>query len=278
VGNADLPKRVVDAYYAHLPAAVGFLNGYGPANTYDCRDGRPLISYNYYVDLRKPVEEVVEDLQELARINPRRPYFLPVHVRENNNVQRMKEIVSRLGPEFRIVPPREFMMLAGQRPTMTTRYLDEHPDFSGHWKLDPAHSKNIFPASFLLDIEHRGNVLTMTTTAVEPRYVHHREQRTSRTLVIGGHAVASMEDMTRRMGYSAGWSDSVMCSAAWKADGRTMVLTTELRLQTSQGEFPSTSVNEFSLSPDGMTLTVQEWRTTRESAVPVTMFVYRRVL
>ena len=94
---------------ATYPTAAGFLNGYGPANTYDCRDGRPLLSYNYYVDVKKPVEEVAEDLRELARLNPRRPYFLPVHVREDNDVKRMKEIVDRLGPEFEVVPPEEFM-------------------------------------------------------------------------------------------------------------------------------------------------------------------------
>ena len=114
VGNADLPKRVVDAYYQNMPAADGFLNGYGPANTYDCRDGRPLLSYNYYVEVRKSEEEVAEDLRELARINPQRPYFLPVHVREDNNVQRMKTIMDRLGPDFEVVPPREFMIMAGK--------------------------------------------------------------------------------------------------------------------------------------------------------------------
>jgi hypothetical protein len=190
----------------------------------------------------------------------------------------MKEIVGRLGPEFRIIPPREFLMLAGKNPTMTTRYLDQHPDFSGHWKLDAAQSRNIFPSSYMLDIDHRGNVVTVTTTAVEPRYMHHREQRTSKTMVIGGPPVPSLEEMTRRMGYSAGWSDSILSSAAWKADGQTLVVTTQLRLQTSQGEFPSTSVSEFSLSPDGMTLTVQERRHTRTSSTPVTVFVYRRIV
>ena len=278
VGNADLPKRVVDAYYEYLPASAGFLNGYGPANTYDCRDGRPLISYNYYVDHRKPVGEVVEDLQELARINPARPYFLPVHVREDNDVRRMKEIVGRLGSEFVIVPPQEFMIMAGQRPTMTTRYLDQRPDFSGRWKLDPALSKNIFPTSFELEIDHRGNVFTITTRAIEERYVHHRELKTTRTLVIGGPATATPEDMTRRMGYSAGWSDSIVSTAAWKPDGVTLVVTALLNLETSQGSFPSISTSEYALSTNWMTLTVTERRSTRGSTEPVAVFVYQRVL
>jgi hypothetical protein len=278
VGNADLTQNVVDAYYEHLPAAEGFLNGYGPANTYDCRNGRPLISYNYYVDIRKTVEEVVEDLRELARINPRRPYFLPVHVRENNDVNRMRAIIEHLGTEFEIVPPREFMIMAGTRPTMTRRYLDPHPNFSGRWKLDAAASKNIFPSSYELEIDQRGALITLTTTALENRYVHHRRQQTSKTLVIGGGPVGSLEEMTRRMGYSAGWSDSMVSSAAWGGDGRTLVVSSQITLETSQGTFPVTVMSEYTLSTDLMTLSVVEHRSTRRSEEPAVLFVYRRVL
>gem|GEM_PF-919329 len=278
VGNADLTESVVDAYYENLRAAAGFFNGYGPANTYDCREGRPLISYNYYVDVRKSRDEVVEDLQELARINPRRPYFLPVHVREDNDVKRMKDIVDRLGPEFEIVPPREFMIMAGKRPTMTKRFLDRRPDFSGRWKLDAAKSRNVFPTAFELEIDLRGSMLTMTTTALEQRYVHHRQLKTSKMLVIGGAAVGSPEEMTRRMGYSAGWSDSIVSSAVWKPDGVTLVVTSLLNLETSQGTFPATSTSEYVLSTDLMTLTVTERRATRQSPEPAVIFVYHRVL
>jgi hypothetical protein len=278
VGNADLPERVVDAYYANLPSAIGFVNGYGPANTYAWRDGRALISYNYYVDLAKPAEEVAEDLQELATLNPKRPCFIPVHVRENNDVRRMREVVQRLGPEFVILPPREFMILAGKQPSVTTRYLEERPDFSGQWKLVPGRSRNVFPATLELEIDQRGSVLSMTTSAIEPRYIHHREMKTTRTMVIGGPGVPSQEEMTRRLGYSAGWSDSVVTSARWKEDGQTLMLTTQLRLQTSQGVSPSTSTSEYVLSDGGMTLTVTERRSTRPTTAPVGVYVYRRVL
>jgi hypothetical protein len=278
VGNADLPKSVVDAYYENIPFATGFLNGYGPANTFDCRDGRPFISYNYYVDSRKSVDEVAEDLRELGRINPRRPCFIPIHVREDNNVKRMKEIVDQLGPEFEVVPPREFMVMAGKKPTMTKRYLDRHPDFSGHWKLDRAKSRNVFPTSIELEIDHRGDVFSTTTIAREDRYVHHRRLKTSKTLVIGGPSVRSAEEMTRRMGYSGGWSDSVESSAAWKDDGKTLEVTTMLNLETSQGRFPVTSRSEYALSTDLMTLTVTERRITRRSNDPAVVLVFRRVL
>lgn len=278
VGNADLPKRVVDAYYENIPSALGFLNGYGPANTFDCRDGRPFLSYNYYVEVRKSVEEVAEDLRELARINPRRPYFLPVHVREDNDVQRMRSIVDQLGPEFEVVPPAEFMIMAGRRPTTVTRFLDQKPDFSGHWKLDRAKSKNVFPSSYELTIAHRGRVMSITTTAREHRYVHNRERQTSKTLVIGGPPVAGAEEVTRRMGYSAGWTDSIQTTAAWKEDGTTLLMETVARVATSQGESIVTTTGEYTVSADLMTLTVKEWRSTRADREPVTVYVYQREL
>jgi hypothetical protein len=237
-----------------------------------------LISYNYYVDLAKPVDEVVEDLQELAVINPRRPCFIPVHVRENNDVRRMKEIVQKLGPEFVIVPPREFMILAGREPAIVTRYLEERPDFSGQWALVPAKSKNVFPTTLELEIDQRGPVMRITTSAIEPRYIHHRDMKTTKTLVIGGSGVPSQEEMTRRMGYSAGWSDSILTSAKWKDDGQTLEVTTLLQLETSQGVFPATSTSEYVLSDGGMTLTVRERRETRRTTNPVGQYVYRRVL
>jgi hypothetical protein len=168
--------------------------------------------------------------------------------------------------------------MAGKRPTMTTRYLDQRPDFSGRWKLDPAKSRNIFPTSIELEIDQRGNVITMTTTALEQRYVHHRQLKTSKTLVIGGAAVGSLEEMTRRMGYSAGWSDSIVSSAAWKEDGVTLVVTASLNLETSQGKFSTNSTSEYMLSTDLMTITVMERRATRLSTEPAVLFVYRRVL
>jgi hypothetical protein len=278
VGNADLTKDVVDAYYANMPSALGYLNGYGPANTYDCRHGRPLISYNYYVDVKKSVEEVAEDIRELARINPRRPYFLPVHVREDNNVERMKQIADLLGQEFVIVNPPEFMIMAGKRPTMTTRFLDRRPDFSGHWKLDHAASRNVFPSSYDLDVDHRGGIISITTTAREARYVHHRELRTTKTLIIGGPAVTGAEEVTRRMGYSSGWSDTIRTSARWNADASALLVKTVAEVETSQGSHQIVTEGEYTLSIDLMTLTVKEWRTTRTDREPVTVYVYRRVL
>jgi hypothetical protein len=278
VGNADLPKRIVDAYYDNIPSALGFLNGYGPANTFDIRKGRPLISYDYYVYPKKSVSEVADDLRELARLNPRRPYFLAVHVRETNDVERMKNVIALLSKDFAVVPPDEFMVMAGRKPTMTTRYLNERPDFSGRWKLVPARSRNNFPSQLELVIDQRGNALTITTTAREPRYIHHRELTTTKTLVIGGGSVSSPEEMTRRMGFSGGWSDSIISRAAWNADTTRLVITTQLSLATSQGRAISTSTTIYALSEGGMTLTAEEGRSTRTTPDPVNVLVFTRVL
>lgn len=278
VGNADLPKRVVDAYYRNMPSALGFLNGYGPANTFDLRDGRPLLSYDYYVYPKKSVEEVAEDLRELARLNLRRPYYLPVHVREHNDIERMKKVIALLGDEFKVVPPEELMIMAGRRPTTTTRYLNERPDFSGRWKLVPARSRNHFPSQMELVIDQRGNSITITTTAREPRYIHHRELTTTKAMVIGGPGVVTPEEATRRLGFSGGWSETITSRAAWNREGTKLLVTTELMLQTSQGTSPSTSVSEYSLSEGGMTLTVEERRSTRKDTEPVTVLVFTKVL
>jgi hypothetical protein len=278
VGNADLPERVVDVYYRSMPHVEGFINGYGPANTYDWREGRALISYNYYVDIARSAEEVIEDFRELARLNPRRPLFLPVHVRENNDVRRMATIVEGLGEEFVVLPPREFMILAGRKRSTVTRYLLERTDFSGSWKLDPKASKNIFPSTFELEVDQRGDLLTVTTTAVYTRFIHHRRLTTTKTLVIGGEPVRSLEERTRRMGYLAAWADSISTSARWGENRSTLVVTTELQAQTAQGVAPVRSESTWRLEDGGMTLVIEERRLMRDSPAPVTTFVYRRQL
>jgi hypothetical protein len=190
----------------------------------------------------------------------------------------MKKVISLLGDNFEVVPPREFMIMAGRRPTTTTRFLEERPDFSGRWKLAPSRSRNYFPSLLELVIDQRGPSITMTTTAREGRYIHHRELTTTKAMVIGGAGVSSPEEMTRRMGYSGGWSDSVVSSAAWSADGATLVVTTALTLQTQQGTFATTSTSEYALSEGGMTLTVRERRQSRSSQEPVVVLVFTRVL
>jgi hypothetical protein len=122
-GNTDLPQSVIDMYYDGIPEAIGFVNGYGAGYTFTVRDGRPFVSYDYYLSPHRPEADAVADLQELATLNTRRPYFLLVHVREYSDVKRVKGILDKLGPEFEVVPLDVFLTMAGTQPTFEKRVL-----------------------------------------------------------------------------------------------------------------------------------------------------------
>jgi hypothetical protein len=122
-GNTDLPEEVIDRYYGGMPEAIGFVNGYGPGYTFTAKKGRAFVSYDYYLSPVRPEADAVADLQELAAINARRPYFLLVHVREWSDVRRVKGILDRLGPEFEVVPLDVFLAMAGDTPTFEERSL-----------------------------------------------------------------------------------------------------------------------------------------------------------
>ncbi len=122
LGNTDLPKEVVDRYYAQYPDAIGFINGYGTARTFDLRDGKPFLSYDYYLDVKRPVEEARADLEELIQLNPQRPYFLLMHVRELNTVEKVDAIVNHLSEKVEVVPLDVFLKLAAGARTYRTHY------------------------------------------------------------------------------------------------------------------------------------------------------------
>jgi len=124
-GNTELTKEVVDAYYKGMPEAIGFVNGYAPAFTFANKNGRPLISYDYYLSPTRTEDEAVADLRELAAINKKRPYFLLVHVREYSNIKRVKNIINKLGSEFELVPLDVFLKMAGEKPTYKERFLEK---------------------------------------------------------------------------------------------------------------------------------------------------------
>ncbi|MCF7761515.1 MAG: hypothetical protein K9M98_13535, partial [Cephaloticoccus sp.] len=121
-GNSEIPKYIVDAYYAGMPDAIGFANGYSPSYTFTSREGRPFVSFDYYLSEKRPEAAAAADIEELARINAARPYFLLIHVREWSDISRVKSILDRLGPDFEVVPLDIFMKLAGQEPTFRERY------------------------------------------------------------------------------------------------------------------------------------------------------------
>jgi hypothetical protein len=122
-GNTDLPKSIIDLYYDGMPEAIGFVNGYAPSYTFAVRDGRPFISYDYYLSPTRPEVDAVADLEELARVSARRPYFLLVHVRESSDIKRVKGILDKLGGEFEVVPLDVFLTMAGKESTFQERTM-----------------------------------------------------------------------------------------------------------------------------------------------------------
>jgi hypothetical protein len=122
VGNTDLPKDLVDRYYHEFPDVIGFINGYGTARTFDLRGTQPLISYDYYLDVARPVDEAAADLEELIQLNPVRPYFLLMHIRESNTVEKVSEILGSLSEKVEVVPLDVFLKLAASNKTYKTRF------------------------------------------------------------------------------------------------------------------------------------------------------------
>jgi hypothetical protein len=122
VGNTDLPEELVSAYYREFPHVLGFINGYGTARTFDLRDGKPFISYDYYLDVNRPVDEAAADIEELIQMNPKRPYFLLLHVRESNTVEKVAAILDRLTEPTEVVPLDVFLKLAADKKTYRTNF------------------------------------------------------------------------------------------------------------------------------------------------------------
>ncbi|PTY08410.1 hypothetical protein DB347_02170 [Opitutaceae bacterium EW11] len=132
IGNTDLPKEVVDRYYEQFPDVLGFINGYGTARTFDLRDGKPFISYDYYLAVDRSNAEAIADLEELIQLNPRRPYFLLMHVRESNTIEKVADILGGLSEPVEIVPLDVFLKLAADAKTYTTHYMTEKDPVYGN--------------------------------------------------------------------------------------------------------------------------------------------------
>jgi len=125
VGNNDLPEDLEARIFEGYPDVIGFTNGYGSARTFDLRDGRPIISYDYYLGTGRTKEEAVADIQELMTLNRKRPYFLLIHVRQTSTIEQVADIMSGLGDKVEIVPLDVFLKLAASEKTYITRYLQE---------------------------------------------------------------------------------------------------------------------------------------------------------
>ena len=58
-------------------------------------------------------------------VNPRRPYFLLVHVRNFSDLRRVVRVLGRLPDTFEVVPLDLFLAMAAQAPTFRERFLEE---------------------------------------------------------------------------------------------------------------------------------------------------------
>jgi len=122
-GNTEVTREVMDAFYAGMPEAIGFVNGYTASHSFASRNGRPLISFDYYLSETRPEADAVADLKELAAMNTTRPYFLLMHVRQWTDIKRVKNILDKLGTEFEVVPLDLFLSMAGAQPTFKEKLL-----------------------------------------------------------------------------------------------------------------------------------------------------------
>lgn len=122
-GNSELTQEVVDAFYSGMPNILGLANGYAPSFSFTVRNGKPLVSFDYYLSETRPPEQAVQDLRELAAINQKRPYFCLVHIREWSDIDHVKRILDQLGPDFETVALDVFMKMAGSQPTFAEKLL-----------------------------------------------------------------------------------------------------------------------------------------------------------
>jgi hypothetical protein len=122
-GNTCLDREdVVDTYFQSMNHTVGFFNGYAPSFTFkhdhSSTTNRSLISFDYYLDPGRTVDDAVDDINTLAALNVIRPYFLAIHVREFSAIGKVVDIVNRLDSEvFEITPADDFFNIANGNPT-----------------------------------------------------------------------------------------------------------------------------------------------------------------
>ena len=93
-----------------------------------------MISYDYYIDPKRPREEVTADLNELIALNRKLPYFLLVHVRESNDVNSLVTVVENLEGPVEVVALDQFLKLAASKKTYKTRFrqADDPVHFKGY--------------------------------------------------------------------------------------------------------------------------------------------------
>ena len=123
-GDTCLNEDVVESYFKNMKDVVGFFNGYAPSFSFqhDTKSNRSLISFDYYLDPSRSVNDAIHDINALAELNPIRPYYLAIHVREFSTVGKVIDIVNGLDDSvFEITPVDDFFEMANEFPTWKDR-------------------------------------------------------------------------------------------------------------------------------------------------------------
>ena len=129
-GDTCLNLDVVEQYFQSMPDCLGFYNGYAPSFSF-AHDSGPgsthtnhsLLSFDYYLDPGRSVSDSIRDLEMLASLNPVRPYYLAVHVREFSTVGKVISIIQGLNPSiFEVVTADDFWDIANAKPNFRNRY------------------------------------------------------------------------------------------------------------------------------------------------------------
>jgi hypothetical protein len=126
--NNNLTLDIIQTYFEQMPDVIGFGNGYGPSNTFYTDGERTMVSFDYYLSPERSEKNAVADLRELMALNNERPYFLLLHVRQWSNIERVKSILDRLGPDVEILPLDIFTKMANHSPTFKNWYLESRED------------------------------------------------------------------------------------------------------------------------------------------------------
>ncbi len=124
-GNTCLNQDVVSQYFLSMPDCVGFYNGYAPSFSFkhDPSSNHSVMSFDYYLDPGRSISEAISDIEMLARLNPVRPYYLAIHVREFSTVGKVISIVDGLDETlFEVVNADDLWEMANANPTFLDRF------------------------------------------------------------------------------------------------------------------------------------------------------------
>ena len=58
-----------------------------------------------------------------GQVNADRPYFLLLHIRETNTIERVKSILDQLPDDYELVPLDVFLKMAGANPNFKSRHV-----------------------------------------------------------------------------------------------------------------------------------------------------------